>query len=163
VNDHPTNLVTSIPSRALDVWRRLYTRFSLEPGPASIAPDVLKTIVPVTNVDVLLQVVAPFNVTLDLDVTAGTHVVAYTVPQGRRSTFTYARRGGSTGSTHIAAVIAGFTLILTPDGTAEGFLGTTVSQPIILDQGDTIGMTATDNPADGGISCRGLVLEEESF
>jgi len=161
--NHPEGLVSSIPSRALDVWRRLYTRFSLEPGPASIAPDVLKTIVPVTNVDVLLQVVTPFNVTLNLDVAGNIQVAGYTVPVGRRATILYARRGSSTGSTSMQVVVAGVTLILSPGGTTEAFLGTTISQPIVIDEGDTFGMSATDDVNDGGISFRGLVLEEESF
>lgn len=44
----------TIPSRALEVWRRLYTRFRLEPFPASVGPDVSKTIIPVTQADALL-------------------------------------------------------------------------------------------------------------
>ncbi len=46
----------TIPSRALAVWRRLYTRYELEPFPASVGPDVSKTIVPVTFADELLAV-----------------------------------------------------------------------------------------------------------
>lgn len=153
----------TIPSRSLDVWRRLYTRFTLEPEPASVSPDVSKTIVPITNVDVLLQVVVPFNVTLDLDITLGLHVVGYTAPAGKRATILYARRGASTGNTTMEIVVGGVTLILSPLGTPEAFLGSTVALPLVIDQGDTFGMFATDDVNDGGISFRGLVLEEDSF
>jgi len=44
----------TIPSKSIEVWRRLYARFNLEPGPASVSPDVSKTIQPVTDVDRLL-------------------------------------------------------------------------------------------------------------
>lgn len=44
----------AIPSRQLEVWRRLYTRYSLEPWPASVSPDVSKTVQPITNADDLL-------------------------------------------------------------------------------------------------------------
>jgi len=47
-------LVSTIPSRQLEVWRRLYDRYSLEPRPASVVPDVSKTIVPTTDADALL-------------------------------------------------------------------------------------------------------------
>ena len=46
--------INTIPSRALEVWRRLYQRYSLEPLPASVVPDVSKTIVPTTDADALL-------------------------------------------------------------------------------------------------------------
>ena len=165
MNQHPReDLVSSIPSRALDIWRRLYTRFSLEPGPASIAPDVLKTIVPVTNVDPLLQVVVAVSTSLNLDIGGGGQVVGYTVPTGRRATVLYARRGASTGATQLNIVVGGVLLVVSAAGaTAEAFLGQTVTQPIVIDEGDTIGMSATDDPGDGGISFRSLVLEEESF
>ena len=164
MNEHQENLVSSIPSRQLAVWRRLYTRFSLEPGPASISPDVLKTIIPVTNVDTLLQVVTPISVSLDLFVGGGVHVVGYTVPTGRRGTVMYSRRGASTGATQLQAVVGGINLTLSPAGlTAEAFLGTTVPLPFVMDQGDTLGMAATNNAADTGVSLRALVLEEESF
>ncbi len=157
------DLVNSIPSRALDVWRRLYTRFSLEPGPASVSPDVLKTIIPVTNVDVLLQTVFPFNVTLNLTGTLGDHVAGYTVPGGRRATILYARRGASTGNTAMEIVVGSTTLVLSPSAALEAFLGETITQPLTIDENDTFGMFASANGADGGISFRGLVLEEESF
>jgi len=46
--------VSTIPSRQLEVWRRLYDRYSLEPRPATVVPDVSKTIVPITDADALL-------------------------------------------------------------------------------------------------------------
>lgn len=73
---------TAIPSRALEVWRRLYTRYALEPFPASVGPDVLKTIVPVTQADQLLQTPEIREATVTSS--AGNIVTYHTVPAGER-------------------------------------------------------------------------------
>lgn len=68
----------AIPSRALAVWRRLYLRFALEPGPASVGPDVAKMIQPVTLADDLLRTPTPKrNQTNPL---VNINFTAYTVP-----------------------------------------------------------------------------------
>lgn len=72
----------TIPSRALEVWRRLYTRYSLEPFPASIGPDVSKTIQPVTQADLLLMTPeVRFN---EFESVGSSDVIAVTVPDGER-------------------------------------------------------------------------------
>ena len=83
----------TIPSRSIGVWRRLYTRYSLEPYPASVAPDVAKTIQPVTNADDLLW--RPEIKTDTVEVSVSTIVVA-TVPTGERWTW-YAFAGNVVG------------------------------------------------------------------
>jgi len=72
----------TIPSRALTVWRRLYTRYSLEPFPASVSPDVSKTIQPITDADELLRVPA-VDITTTGSLTTGEQV-ARTVPEPQR-------------------------------------------------------------------------------
>lgn len=74
----------TIPSRSLEVWRRLYTRYRLEPHPASVSPDVSKTIQPVTQADKLLTRVAVRSNTKEIPTGVLTEVL--TVPSGERWT-----------------------------------------------------------------------------
>jgi len=78
----PVDFATTIPSRELEVWRRLYERYSLEPGPASVSPDVSKTIMPITNADELLQ--RPRGVVGGNTPGADGGITIATVPQGIR-------------------------------------------------------------------------------
>ena len=72
-----------IPSKRFDVWRRLYDRYALEPFPASdsLSTMVAKTIVPVTQADVLLQTE---EVRLDVVEVQSDTVSVVTVPKGER-------------------------------------------------------------------------------
>jgi len=152
----------SIPSRALDVWRRLYTRFALEPFPASVGPDVLKTIVPVTQADELLKTVIPTVGTLDLN-TVG-HVVLYTVPQGKRATLvSFNQEAITTGSANLQVVLGGNVLELSPTSVGPNFFGEYQSQPILMDAGDTVGVGGTNNAGDTTRRFSCLVLEEDTF
>jgi len=78
-----TQLLT-IPSRKLEIWRRMYDRFQLEPMPASVSPDVAKTIQPITSVDELLRDEGILS--NDNTYTAGQAVqlTMYTVPPNQR-------------------------------------------------------------------------------
>jgi len=72
----------TIPSRALTVWRRLYTRYALEPFPATVSPDVSKTIQPITDADELLRIPA-VDITTTPSLTLGEQV-GRTVPTPQR-------------------------------------------------------------------------------
>lgn len=75
-------MLDTIPSKRFDIWRRLYTRFLLEPAPASTGPDVGKTILPVTDADELLRV-PRIDTTVTGTLTVGLRPVR-TVPDGER-------------------------------------------------------------------------------
>jgi len=77
-------LVSTIPSRALEVWQRLYRRYSLEPGPASVPPDVSKTIIPTTDADQLLRTPGNQQATLTNPGSGAGGVTFLTVPTGER-------------------------------------------------------------------------------
>lgn len=74
--------MSTIPSRSISLWRRLYTRFALEPGPATVSPDVSKTIIPVTQADLLL--VTPEVRLYVFTSVNNTVVTAVTVPDQER-------------------------------------------------------------------------------
>jgi len=153
---------SSIPSRALEVWRRLYTRYSLEPFPASVSPDVLKTIIPVTQADDLLKTVVPTNALLDLNTTG--HVVLYTVPQGKRATLIQMQQQEVlTAGTNLQVVLGGVTVEVSGTGTATKGLGETQAQPILMDTGDTVGAGGTANAGDASRRFSCIVLEEDTF
>jgi len=134
----------TIPSRALEIWRRLYTRFSLEPGPASVVPDVSKTIWPVTSVDPMLRRSRGNNPTLDLSVSAGSFVAAATVPDGQAWYLTTIGLRSTVGSTAAAMRISGVIVALSDLGTPASFH--TLRHR--LEAGDIIGAVAGGNAGD---------------
>jgi len=73
------------PARRFDLWRRLYSRFLIEPFPAEGGgPSIATEIVPVTDSDELLRVhgiVRADSATFDADETLATGLA---VPAGRR-------------------------------------------------------------------------------
>ena len=135
----------TIPSRALEIWRRLYTRFSLEPGPASVVPDVSKTIWPVTQVDPALRRSVGDNKNLDLTGTSDDFVAARTVPAGETWYLTSIGLRSSAGACLPALKIGTKTVGLGVKGTA----GTYVTLRHKLDPGDQIGALAGGNAGDG--------------
>ncbi len=138
------SFATSIPSRALDVWRRLYTRYSLEPGPPSIPPDVAKTIFPVTQADRLLQT---SRVVQQLVVVSGTGAKnAFTVPAGQRWTwyaFYAARTAGDSTISRLDMTdeVNGLVMILDVITAAGEYAPGVFNTPLPLDEGDTINFT----------------------
>lgn len=95
--------ILTIPSRALAVWRRLYTRYSLEPAPATVSPDVSKTIVPVTQADVLLE--RPRSEIGAGTATATGDLQLVEVPVGRRWTLQSVHIRRATGDSDLDRVI----------------------------------------------------------
>jgi len=165
LNQHP-DLVTSIPSRALEVWRRLYTRYTLEPGPASIAPDVLKTIVPVTQADLLL---ARHKGIITLTTVDGTlDHLAHTVPQGLRQAFvTLAlQRSGGTytfDTIQVRDVSEGNTIIIAPQAQTDNFVLLAQSAPIELEEGDEIHINVDVHSVTGELTMAAWVIEQDIF
>jgi len=123
-------------------------------------PSVHNSIQPVTDADRMLQSTGLFELAINLDVTVGQHVVAMTVPTGKRRTLVMAGRGGSTGSTTLAISDGTTTITITNAGTSsEKLLGINIP----MEQGWTLGLTATDNVADTAqfVSC--IFIEEDAF
>jgi len=73
------------PARRFDLWRRLYTRFLIEPFPAAEgeAPSVATTIFPVTDADALLLVEGAQQFVVPAVDSVG-QKVGITVPEGKR-------------------------------------------------------------------------------
>jgi len=150
-------------SQAFEIWRRLITRFRLErPGlEESSHPSVGTEIVPVTQVDRLLQRPQAFNGTLALNPSAGTYVVAYTVPAGERWNLKHYHRQSSTANSRVLCQI-GQTAIehrLSVLGTGEA----QDSVDIELNEGDTIGMTTSGDAGDTAIRFQVYIVAEDAF
>lgn len=160
MQDHPPAFITTIPSRALVIWRRLYDRFSLEPGPASVTPDVSKTIVPVTDVGELLKTPTIQDATGDLTGTLGSYVAYFTVPEGERWTIKAWIRAASTVATRIRLVVGGSGANMTLSQT-----GAQADHAVLwtLDENDSIGMNATADAGDGSIRLSILYDAENAF
>jgi len=141
----------SIPSKRFDVWRRLYTRFLLEPGPASGSrAEVLTAIQPITDVDAVIAVATVRRVDADLTPASGT-VVGFTVPDGERWRPGLLHSEATTGNSHIRMRLKDETgalanVELTINDTAAANIDV---RGLILDAGDVIGITTTGNGADG--------------
>jgi hypothetical protein len=125
------------------LFDRLGVRFGIEPQQLPGTPQLLRTILPVTDVDsaltdYLLQVESE-------DLRGSGYVVYYTVPPDRRWTITRFRRTPTTGGSSLRATIAGVETQISLDGT----VAEVESQPgIFLGPGDDIGMAATGNAND---------------
>ena len=95
------------PSKRFDVWRRLYTRFLIEPFPAAVgdSPGVSTTITPVTDADILLKVPGIVDSGLNLTASAGTFVSSTIVPLGKIWTIKALARGPSIANTQLRIVL----------------------------------------------------------
>jgi len=134
--------IATIPSRQLAVWRRLYTRYTLEPAPASVSPDVSKTIQPVTQADDLLREPRGFEGTETAPAGDNTNFVVATVPDGKRWTLQSIDIRRTTGDNTMSRFLLGDTsrglailILLFTAGTSQQLR---LEQPYRLDQGDTI-------------------------
>lgn len=145
---------TTIPSRALEVWRRLYVRFSLEPGPASLVPDVSKTIWPVTSVDLNLRRSRGEAKNLDLSVAGGTFVAARTVPDGETWYLTTIGQKSSVQGTGPAMKLGTNVVEFSDDATGAVFI--TLRHQ--LNAGDAIGAMSS---GDAGDNARGFFASWE--
>ena len=153
----------TIPSRSLDVWRRLYTRYSLEPFPASVSPDVSKTIIPVTQADELLK--APTVQLSGAVVTETGNVNMFTVPNGERWTFYGYETDRVSGDRNINAVSVnlGGAQCAIAEFTAAASHQLLLPQRLILTQGSTIVQFVTGGATDGTWQMRAIVEVETGF
>lgn len=153
------------PSKLFDLWRRLYTRFAIEPLPAQDGPSpgVATTVFPVTDADELLKIQVANTVQLDLDITAGALVTAFTVPAGKRWRVRYARRSSSTVNTRARGIFtpSQITIFLSVLGTSDEVLSHL--EGFIMEQGDIIGLESTDDVGDGSINFTLVVDESDAF
>ena len=167
MNQHQApDLVSSIPSRALEVWRRLYTRYTLEPGPATVGPDVLKTIVPVTQADQLLArhrgVVVDTTVTGTID-----HLVA-TVPLGIRRAFVTLLIQRITGTwtfdtVSLTDVSEGANVRIAPQAQTDNFQLDPQSAPIEVEEGDEVHINVDSHSVNGTCRLAVWVIDQDIF
>ena len=161
------DLVNSIPSRALDVWRRLYTRYSLEPGPASIAPDVLKTIVPVTQADLLLA--RHKGIETDTTTTATGLHIAHTVPAGLRQAFITLMIQKTAGGTwtmdrvRAADVSEGTNVAISVQAQTDNFYFVAWAAPLELEEGDSIQIFIDTFVSGSNCALEAWVIEQDIF
>ena len=137
-------------SRRFSLWTRLYERMLLEPTPdARVTPMVSEVVVPILDADALLQTpTLPATELLNLTPSQG-YVAGFTVPAGEEWELIYGRRGGSTGGSEVQVDISGVRISATTDGTSSEIFNL---RNIILRVGDSVGMSATNNGADSGVS-----------
>jgi len=149
------------PARRFDVWRRLYTRFLIEPFPAGgEGPSVLTTIAPVTDADRLLQDTVAESGSIDIQASAGTFVAAQTVPNGQRWNMVWVRHGGTVADTQQVVRIGGVFVTISATGTNA------ISQSIVgvrLNEGDAIGLLTTGNAGDAAVNVQTIRDEEDAF
>lgn len=166
MNLNEPDLTTSIPSRALEVWRRLYTRYSLEPGPASVGPDVSKTIVPTTNADLLLARHRGLTVTTAVTGT-GSHL-CHTVPSGRRQAFVTLslERNGATftfDTVQVVDISEAATIRIAPQAQTDNFVLLAQSQPIELEEGDEIRVNVDAQSGTPDMLLAAWIIEQDIF
>jgi len=153
------------PSRLFDLWRRLYTRFQIEPFPADPeqGPGVATTIFPVTIADDLVKLPVAQSATLDIQASAGGFVLAFTVPEGKRWQILWAFRSSTTANTRIRGIFtpSDVTLFLTVVGTSNEV--PRELQGFVMEQDDRIGLETTGNAADSAVTIQLYVLEEDAF
>jgi len=155
----------AIQSKAFAIWTRLYTRFSLEPGPSVIGgqPEVATSIIPVTQVDELLKVAkADKSELIDLSGGGGAAIAMLTVPTGKRWQVGTIFRSSTTGSSRVVVIDPELVPTnITNSGTSEEMvqLGTR----LVLDEGWAIGMRETGNGADVAELIHVTFTEEDAF
>jgi len=142
----------TIPSKRFDVWRRLYARFLLEPGPTSGSrAEVSVVIQPITDVDAVIARSVIQRAAFDLTGSSGTFK-GFTVPPGERWRPGNIHGEATTGNTHIRA------LLHAESGTPDTVLTLSLNDTnekladvrgLILDEGDAIGWVNTANAGDG--------------
>ena len=146
----------TIPSLDVEVWRRLYARYLLEPYPASVGPDVSKTIVPVTQADELKLVHGVLSSDDTYTAQQAVNIAAHTVPEGRRwSLYGLDANAQLVGDNQMDQFIIGdasngFAAIFLDDFTATARHQYWLPQAIKLEPGDLIQVHLTGAGVDPG-------------
>jgi len=156
----------TIPSRALEVWRRLYTRYRLEPFPASVSPDVSKTIQPITDADALLKVPSVQSQTTPT-LSTGSALTFVTVPVGRRWTLYALTIGQVSGDRDITSLrvvdpVTGENVIYNDHAGATSLIQL-FTPAIVLDEGWILAEDITGGTTDGIWTSRVFVQDEAAF
>jgi len=152
------------PSRRFDLWRRLYTRFTIEPLPAQLteSPGISTTIQPTTDADLLLAVIIVVESgALDLTAAAGTFVPGMTVPTGKRWRVSFIYKQSSIANGQVMLQVDGTLIQFTPVSTDEETHLTNLG--LHLEEDDIIGLVTTGNAGDGSRQVKAVVLEEDAF
>lgn len=136
---------------------RRYDAFSRGNG----FPILANMIQPVASVDEVIRTHSVLDESLDLTGGSSAHVVALTVPTGRRYTVTHLIRGSSTGNTRLEVVKDGIRVPLSVSD--ANTLRLLEINSIVLGPGDTVGMLESGNAGDGTISIQGFYTDEVAF
>lgn len=140
-------------------WGSMLERLNASGGSGRGGPLELSPLVqPVVNVDLLLSRREITSKNLDLTVTAGTFVSAYTVASGRIARVKMVRRTATVGTSAIQVKesVSG-TIVATQAFAANAESYTNVDWPLAA--GDQVGARATANGGDGVIGLE-LIVEE---
>ena len=162
-------MTTRLLSREYDLWRRLYTRFSLEPGlPFGNPPELATWILPVTQADRLLE--SHRAERTDTAVSGNGVIVVATVPAGERWTIRSLRILTASGSfdeedlryTDVSnnnTVVTVETWTAAVDHIVEnpGALG------IVLEETDTISTLISNFAGAGNVTMQAWITVEASY
>jgi len=154
----------ALPSKAFDIWRRLYNRFDIEVGVVEgSAPEVGTSIIPVTQVDELLKqsrgLVSP---TVDLSGGGSLPITMFQVPVGERwKVYRIFRTSTVAGSRVRFIDPLNGNVVVSLAGTAEEII--TMGEGYILEENWIIAMQETGNGGDTSESLNILISAEEAF
>ena len=154
-----------VPSKQFDVWRRLRSRYLLEPAPpVGSAPRVGTGIQITTDGDELLKEYRiDQSPNLDLTAASGSDVVAFTVPEDERWLLTWFNKSATVANTAMSLNPGNnlsFSLLLTPLGTG---LVIEPSIKLLLPPNSRINMRTTGNAGDGNAVCAVATVRETFF
>jgi len=149
------------PAKRFDVWRRLYTRFGIEPFPADgEGPAVSTTIIPVTDADILQSVTRFVGGNMNLSGAAGTFVSSNTVPDGKVWRVKGVHRDLTIAVSLVELGTSGLNMPVTGLGTADEFQAL---PDIRLAEGEQVGMLTTGDGGDALVGMRTAIEEEDVF
>lgn len=155
----------AIQSKAFAIWTRLYTRFSLEPGPSVIGgqPEVATSIIPVTQVDELLRdSQVQISASTDISGAGGLAIRMLTVPTGKRWRVNSVHRTATTGSSRVLMIDSdGSAVNISAAGTSEEMVPQ--GESFVMDEAWSLGMRETNNGADTAELLQATLTEEDSF
>jgi hypothetical protein len=155
-----------VPSKQFDIWRRLYTRFGLEPGPAPGSRALLSTVIrPTTNIDDLLRAPAIEMVT---GVATPVGVVTFfTVPAGARwhlrALHCIRTAGDRTVDTLYLYTPGGSPMAILTQSAAGSWTTGLLTPTPLLDENWTIRLNITGGATDGTWDAEVLVDSEDAF
>jgi len=159
-----TEAGAALPSKAFDIWRRLYSRFDIEVGVAvGSAPEVGTSIIPVTVVDELLrQPRALVSPSVDLSGSGSLTITMFTVPDGERWHVFQIIRTATVGGSRVRVIdpLNGNTAVSLA-GTAEEAIR--FGSPFTMEEKWIVGMQETNDGADTAEVLNMLIEAENAF